>query len=60
MNRDYNQVEVDIILDELLTIQVTRFNKTEIRYLETLSKMETISHDDRDHIVDTYNRVKDS
>lgn len=59
-NRDYSQHEIDHILNELLEIQRSRFNDTEIIYLETLQKMGKISNEDRDHIIAIYDRVRDN
>ena len=60
MNNDYNQNEIDLMLNELLTVQAARFNKFEILYFETLQKMDKVSNGDRDRLVSIYDRVRDN
>lgn len=58
MENDYNQLEIDNIIEELITLHFSKLKFTEISFIGELSG-NVISQEQRDKLIKLYDGVRD-
>lgn len=60
MNRDYSQIEIDNIIEELMTVHHCKLRVEEIEFLTGLTVQHTISNNQRDTLIKLYDAIGES